>query len=43
MAMRVGKALAATAVDILTRSELLEEAKEEFEKLRREDAQMHTK
>ena len=30
MALRVAKALSATAVDMLTRPELLEEAKREF-------------
>ncbi|KAF2764696.1 bacterial exopeptidase dimerization domain-containing protein [Teratosphaeria nubilosa] len=38
MAMRGGKALAATALDVLTRPELLAEARKEFEDLKREDA-----
>ena len=37
MAMRVGKALAATALDVLTRPELLAEAKREFEEMKRLD------
>ncbi|EMD00428.1 hypothetical protein BAUCODRAFT_62146 [Baudoinia panamericana UAMH 10762] len=36
LAMRVGKALAATAVDVLTRPELLKEAKDEFQKLKQD-------
>lgn len=32
ISLRVGKALAATAVDMLTQPELLEEAKREFER-----------
>jgi hypothetical protein len=34
--MRVAKAMAATAVDVLTRPELLKEAKDEFERMKRE-------
>ena len=33
--MRVAKALAATAVDVLTRPELLVEAKKEFDEMKR--------
>lgn len=36
-AMRVAKALAATALDILTRPELLAEAKQEFDEMKRAD------
>jgi len=36
LAMRVGKALAATSVDMMTRPELLLEAKREFERMRHE-------
>jgi hypothetical protein len=38
MALRVGKALAATAVDVLTQPELLREVKREFEQMLREDS-----
>ena len=33
MAMRVGKALAATAIDVLTNTGLLQEVKDEFRKM----------
>lgn len=36
-AMRVGKALAATAVDVLTRPGLLADVKREFEEMKGED------
>ena len=38
-AMRVGKTLAGTAVDVLTRPELLDEVKKEFEEMKRADRQ----
>jgi len=38
LAMRAGKALAATAADVLTRPGLLEEVKKEFAKMRKEEA-----
>jgi hypothetical protein len=38
MALRVGKSLAATAVDVLTQPELLREVKREFERLLRDDS-----
>ncbi|SMR52655.1 unnamed protein product [Zymoseptoria tritici ST99CH_1E4] len=37
MALRVGKALAATAVDVLTQPELLRKVKDEFQKMLHED------
>jgi hypothetical protein len=35
LAMRAAKAMAATAIDVLTRPELLKEAKDEFDKMKR--------
>lgn len=42
-AMRVGKALAATALDVLTRPELLHEVKREFEEMRHADKEARVK
>lgn len=40
LALRIAKGLSATAVDMLMRPELLQEAKREFEEMKRADQQM---